>query len=177
MPLMAQNKAEKQKKAKLTKVRGLIIDKETKEPLPFVNVAFVGTTVGTTTDFDGFYEIETQWGSETIEVSYLGYISKTATVNLEEKNIIDFELESESLNLDEVVVKAKKQRYRKKNNPAVELMRKVIANKGDNSLGSNDFYEVDKYEKVELDINNITDKFKSRKAFKKFQFIFDFVDT
>jgi len=176
-PLMGQDKVEKQKRTKLTKIRGLVIDKETKEPLPFVNIAFVGTSVGTTTDFDGFYEIDTQWGSETIEVSYLGYISKTAKVNLEERNEINFELESESLNLDEVVVKAKKKRYRKKNNPAVELMRKVIANKKDNSLGSNDFYEVDKYEKVELDINNITDKFKARKAFKKFQFIFDFVDT
>lgn len=175
--LIAQDKPEKQKRTKLTKVRGLVIDKETKEPLPFVNVAFVGTTVGTTTDFDGKYEIETQWGSETIEVSYLGYLSKSAKVNLEERNVIDFELESESLKLDEVVVKAKKKRYRKKNNPAVELMRKVIANKGDNSLGSHDFYELKKYEKVELDINNITDKFKSRKAFKKFQFIFDFLDT
>ncbi len=177
IPLIAQDKTERQKRTKLTKVRGLVIDKETKEPLPFVNVAFVGTTVGTTTDFDGKYEIETQWGSETIEVSYLGYISKSAKVNLEERNVIDFELESESLKLDEVVVKAKKKRYRKKNNPAVALMRKVIANKEDNSLGSHDFYELKKYEKVELDINNITDKFKARKAFKKFQFIFDFLDT
>ena len=177
VPLIAQDKSEKLKKAKLTKVRGLVIDKDTKEPLPFVNVAFLGTTVGTTTDFDGKYEIETQWGSETIEVSYLGYISKSAKVNLGERNVIDFEIVSESLNLDEVVVKAKKKRYRKKNNPAVELMRKVIAKKGDNSLGSNDFYELKKYEKVELDINNITDKFKARKAFKKFQFIFDFLDT
>jgi len=56
-------------------------------------------------------------------------------------------------------------------------MRKVIANKGENSLGSNDYYELDKYEKVELDINNITDKFRNRKAFNKFQFIFDYVDT
>lgn len=177
VPLIAQDKPEKQKRTKLTKVKGLVIDKETKEPLPFVNVAFVGTTVGTTTDFDGKYEIETQWGSETIEVSYLGYLSKSAKVTLEERNVIDFELESESLNLDEIVVKAKKKRYRKKNNPAVELMRKVIAKKGDNSLGSHDFYELKKYEKVELDINNITDKFKARKAFKKFQFIFDFLDT
>jgi len=104
-PLMGQDKVEKQKRTKLTKIRGLVIDKETKEPLPFVNIAFVGTSVGTTTDFDGFYEIDTQWGSETIEVSYLGYISKTAKVNLEERNEINFELESESLNLDEVVVK------------------------------------------------------------------------
>lgn len=176
-PSLAQDTETKQKRTKLTRVKGIVLDKETKEPLPFVNIAFVGTSVGTTTDFDGKYEIETQWGSESIEVSYLGYVSQQAKVNLEERNVIDIELESESLKLDEVVVKAKKKRYKKKNNPAVALMRKVIANKGNNSLGSHDFYELDKYEKVELDINNITDKFKARKAFKKFQFIFDFVDT
>ena len=173
---LAQNK-DKEKNTKLTRIRGVVIDKDTKEPLPFVNLAFQGTSVGTTTDFDGKYEIETQWGSEVLEVSYLGYITATADVILEKRQVIDFALESESLNLDEVVVKAKKNRYRKKNNPSVELMRKVIANKKKNSIDNNDFYEIDKYEKVELDINNITDKFRKRKAFKKFQFVFDYVDT
>ena len=168
---------EKLKNSKLTRIKGVVIDKETKEPLPFVNLAFVGTSVGTTTDFDGKYEIETQWGSDTLEVSYLGYISAKAAVISETRQVIDFELESESLNLEEVVIKAKKKRYRKKNNPAVDLMRKVIANKKQNSLESNEFYELDKYEKIELDINNITDKFRNRKAFNKFQFIFDNVDT
>lgn len=168
---------DKERNTKLTRIRGVVIDKDTKEPLPFVNLAFQGTSVGTTTDFDGKYELETQWGSEVLEVSYLGYITATAKVILEKRQVIDFALESESLNLEEVVVKAKKKRYRKKNNPAVELMRKVIANKKQNSIDNNDFYELDKYEKVELDINNITDKFRSRKAFKKFQFVFDYVDT
>ena len=173
----AQEKPDKIKRTKLTRVKGVVLDKETKEPLPFVNLAFVGTTVGTTTDFDGKYEIETQWGSETLEATYLGYISSSATITVGERQVIDFELESESLKLDEVVVKAKKKRYRKKNNPAVELMRKVIANKGNNSLGSHDYYELDKYEKVELDLNNISEKFRKRKAFKGFEFIFEYVDT
>ncbi|MEM8906664.1 MAG: DUF5686 family protein, partial [Bacteroidota bacterium] len=76
-----------------------------------------------------------------------------------------------------VTVKAKKGRYRKKNNPAVELIRKVIKNKKKNRLESFDYYEYDKYEKVELDINNLTDKFRNRKFFKKVGFIFDYVDT
>ncbi|MFK7981333.1 MAG: DUF5686 family protein [Saprospiraceae bacterium] len=166
-----------QSSEKLTRLRGTVIDKETKEPLPFVAVAFPGTSVGTTTDFDGKYEISTQWATETIEVSFIGYKSATAAVKLGERQLIDIELESESLNLQEVTVKAKKKRYRKKNNPAVALMRKVISQKQENSLERYDHYEYDKYEKVELDINNITDKFRARKAFKKFQFIFDFVDT
>ena len=163
---------------KLTRIRGTVIDKETKEPLPFVAVAFPGTSVGTTTDFDGKYEIATQWATESLEISFIGYTSSTVAVKLGERQVIDVELASEAITFDaDVVVKAKKKRYRKKNNPAVDLMRKVIDQKQENSLSSYDHYEYDKYEKVELDINNITDKFRARKAFKKFQFIFDFVDT
>ena len=171
IPLQSQNSE------KLTRIRGTVIDLETREPLPFVAVAFPGTSVGTTTDFDGKYEIVTQWATETLEISFLGYKSYTTQVKLGEKQVIDIALEPESLNLQEVTVKAKKKRYRKKNNPAVELMRKVIANKDKNSLGNYDFYEYNKYEKVELDINNITEKFKKRKAFKNFQFVFEYIDT
>ena len=166
-----------QSSEKLTRIRGTVIDQETREPLPFVAVAFPGTSVGTTTDFDGKFEIASQWATETIEVSFLGYITYTTKIKLGERQVIDIALEPESLNLQEVTVKAKKKRYRKKNNPAVALMRKVINQKQENSLERYDHYEYDKYEKVELDINNITDKFRARKAFKKFQFIFDFVDT
>jgi len=163
---------------KLTRIRGTVIDKETKEPLPFVAVAFPGTSIGTTTDFDGKYELSTQFATASLEISFIGYTTSTVPVKLGERQVVDVELASEAITFDtDVVVKAKKKRYRKKNNPAVDLMRKVIDQKKDNSLEQYDYYEYDKYEKVELDINNITDKFRGRKAFKKFQFIFDYVDT
>ena len=175
--IFASPNLEAQSSKKLTRIKGTVIDKDTKEPLPFVAIAFPGTNIGTTTDFDGFFEIATQWGTETIEVSYIGYKTYTAKIKLGERQEVNIALESESLNLQEVTVKAKKKRYRKKNNPAVDLMRKVIANRKENRLSNFDYYEYDKYEKVELDINNITEKFRKRKAFKKFQFVFDYVDT
>ena len=73
---------EKPLKQKMTKVKGKVIDAETKEPLPFANIAFVGTTVGTTSDFDGNYFIESQWASDKIMISYLGYKSDTFPVIL-----------------------------------------------------------------------------------------------
>ncbi len=162
---------------KLTKVEGVVIDAETKEPLPFVNITFVGTTVGTVTDFDGIYSVETQHGSPQLVASYLGYRSDTVQIKLEQKQKVDFALESISLNLTEVTVSAKRGKYRKKGNPAVELIRKVIKNKKQNKLENLSYYEYDKYEKIELDLNNITEKFRKRRAFKKFKFIFDYVDT
>ena len=163
---------------KLTRVKGVVIDAQTKEPLPFVNIAFVGTTVGTTTDFDGIFSISSQWASDRLMASFIGYNSDTIQIKLGQRNSnLKFELTSTSLNLETVTVKAKKRRYRKRNNPAVDLIRNVIKNRDRNRLKGQDYFEYDKYEKVELDLNNITDKFRNRKIFKKFQFIFDNVDT
>ncbi len=167
----------KHAKQKLTKVKGTVIDAETKEPLPFVNVFFEGASVGTTTDFDGKYSMSSQWATDKITASYVGYEDVTHPVELGKNQTIDFELSSGSTTLATVEVKAKKKRYRRKNNPAVALIKKVIANKDRNRLKGQDFFEYNKYEKVELDLNNITDKFRNRKVFNKFQFIFDHVDT
>jgi len=74
-------------------------------------------------------------------------------------------------------VKAKKKRYRRKDNPAVTLMKKVIKNKDKNRLEGQAHAEYEKYEKVELAINDITEEYKQKKIFKKLQFLFDYVDT
>ncbi|MFK7808655.1 MAG: DUF5686 family protein [Saprospiraceae bacterium] len=175
--LALQAQTDRPEKQKLTKVKGTVIDGETKEPLPFVNVSFVGTSVGTTTDFDGKYSMSSQWASDKIQVSYVGYEDVVKPVVVGEKQTIDFVMGEGAVTLATATVKAKKGRYRKKNNPAIELIKKVIDNRDRNRISGQDFYEYDKYEKVELDINNITDKFRKRKVFNKFQFIFDHVDT
>ncbi len=167
----------KTKKPKFTKVKGKVIDAETKEPLPFVNVFFVGATVGTTTDFNGNYSMSTQWGTNKVGASFVGYNTKEVEITMGKTNVVNFELEPSTATLKEVTIKAKKKRYRRKNNPAVDLIKKVMDNKDRNRIRGQDYFEYDKYEKVELDLNNITDKFRNRKVFNKFQFIFDHVDT
>jgi hypothetical protein len=162
---------------KLTKIKGQITDKSTGEPLPFVNVFFEGKDIGTVTDYDGHYELITQWASEKLTASFIGYNTQTKTIEIGKSQVVDFVLVPENVSLGEVVVKSKKKRYRNKNNPAVELIKKAINNKDKNRLESLDFYEYKKYEKVELDLNNITEKFQNKKAFKKFQFVFDYIDT
>jgi hypothetical protein len=164
---------------KLTSVKGKIIDKDTKEPIPFATVAFKGTTVGTTTDLDGLYELDAKIASNQIEVASLGYETKLMPVTMGEKQTIDVELESTALLIKEVVVKGKKTRYdRSMENPAVVLMRNVIRNKEKNRLEAEDYFEVDKYEKVQFDINNFdTEALRKKRAFKNYQFILDHVDT
>ncbi len=162
---------------KMTIVKGKVIDAETKEPLPFVNVRFVGKNVGTTTDYNGEYIIRTQWPSDKLEVSFIGYKTQYKKVVKEKNQRIDFELIPESEMLDNVVIQAKGKRYRNKNNPAVELIKKVVKNKNLNRKEHLEYYKYDKYEKVEYDLNNITEKFKKKKVFKQFKFVFKYIDT
>ena len=160
-----------------TRVRGKVIDKNTKEPLPFVNVSFVGKNIGTITDYKGYFSIETQWASGRLQASFVGYEKQSFPINLGESQLVNFELQSNQIQLEEFEIKAKKIRYRNKSNPAVDLIKKVIENKDKNRKEALSFYEYDKYEKIEFDLNNISEKFMNRKAFRKLQFIFNYVDT
>jgi len=158
-------------------VYGKVVDATTKEPLPFVNVAFVGKNIGTITDYNGEYSFDTRWASAKVQASFVGYQPQEKIVSSDKNQEINFQLTSETYDLTEVEVKANRVRYRNKDNPAVELIRKVIENKSQNRKEKLDYYTYDKYEKVEFDLNNITKEFRDRKVFKKLQFVFNYVDT
>ena len=163
---------------KLTKIRGTVLDSKTKEPLPFVNVVFKGANVGTTTDFDGKYYIETQWGTNTLQASFVGYKTASKPIELGKSLTINFLLKNDAIEMETFVVKADKKRYRNKDNPAVALIKKVIEHKDDNRKESQNFYEYDKYEKIEIDLNNITEEFLDKGWLKKkFQIVIDHIDT
>ena len=102
----------KPQRKRITKVKGKVIDKDTKEPLPFVNIFFVGATIGTTTDFDGNYSMSSQWATDELGASFVGYNTQNIKVELGKTNVVNFELESSTSTLKEVTVKAKRRRYR-----------------------------------------------------------------
>lgn len=161
----------------VTKVTGTIKDAKTGEALPFVNVTFINSYVGTTTDLDGKFSIDTRFPTDSLQASYLGYTSLSLPVKKGQKQDLIFNMNSESLVLESVTVSAKKKKYSKKNNPAVELIRKVMKNKKNNRIESNEFYSYNQYEKIQFDLNNITEQFMNRKLLSSFKFIFDYVDT
>lgn len=161
----------------VTKVDGKVIDKETKEPLPFVSVYFKGSNVGVSTDLDGKYSIVTRFPTDTLVASFIGYTDLKRVIVRDEKQTIDFNLTNESLVMETVEVVAKKKKYKKKGNPAVELYKKVLANKGKNRIKGKEYYSYDKYEKIEMDLNNITEQFMDKRLLKKLDFVFSYVDT
>ena len=161
-----------------TIIKGKVTDKTTGEDLITANVSFPGTSIGAVTDFDGSYRIVTDTPGEWLHFSYLGYRSDSVRVEAGVEQVINVALEEDALTLQDVVVVAKKRkRYNRREDPAFILAQQVIDNKEKNRLESHEFYQYDKYEKIQLDLNNITDKFRNRRALRKYQFIFEYVDT
>ncbi|RLD61446.1 MAG: hypothetical protein DRJ05_02605 [Bacteroidetes bacterium] len=156
--------------AQVTKIMGKVTDSKTGEPIPFANVYLNGTTIGVTSDFDGDFSIETRTPSDTLVASYMGYYSQKKKIHKNRFQEISFSLESKNFNLSEVVVIAGE-------NPADILLRKIIANKDNNSKDKLDYYQYEVYNKMEVDANNLSEKFKNRKVLKPFKFIFENIDT
>jgi hypothetical protein len=155
-----------------TVVTGKVIDAVTKEPLPFSPVMFVGTKSGAQTDLDGNYKIETYYSSDSLKVVVLGYAPQAKKVKQGTTSVVNFELTAASNETGEVVI-----RPDDGPNPAIALMKKVLRNKKINNREKLDAYEYEAYNKVEFDLNNITEKFQDRKIFNAFEFVFEGVDT
>ncbi len=161
----------------LTRIYGTVLDATTGEPLPFVNISFEGTTIGTVSSSEGKFYIETEEATPNLKASFIGFEPKLTPIKIGESQRITIKLEETSVQLEDVVVKGEKLRYRNKGNPAVLLIKKILEHRESNRTESLDFLEYDKYEKVEFDFNNITEKFRQKKIMKNFQLVFDYVDT
>ncbi len=160
-----------------TVLKGVVTDSITKEPLPFVSLVFVNTSIGTLTDFEGKYILQTAHPISSLKVSSVGYKSAIIKVEKGKTQVINVKLVSEAFKLDVVTIKAKRQRYRNQDNPAVELIKNVIEHKNENRKEGFDYYEYEKYEKIQFALSNINENFKNKKAFKKFQFVFENMDS
>ena len=164
----------------ITVVTGTVTDGETKDPLPFVNVFLKGSTIGGITDADGNYSIHTSNTSLTeLQFSFLGYKIVTRKIVPGERQEVNVKLSPAATLLKEVEVTPGKERerYRNKNNPAVDLVREMIARKKQNRVEHYDFAEYEQYEKLQMSLSNLSDKFRQRKLFRKYKWMFENVDT
>jgi len=164
---------------KVTKVRGTVMDAKTGDPIPFAAVSFKNKNIGTITSYTGAFSLESNFATDVLVVTSLGYEPVELNITLFSNNFgLKIRLRPLQVELEEVdIVTTKKKKYKNKGNPAVELIRNVIIHRKDNRMRSLDSYSVHKYQKVEIDINNITQKFMGNPIFKSFPEIFDYVDT
>lgn len=157
-----------------TKVGGHVYDANN-DPVAFANVIFKGSSEGTITDENGRFYLESDETWQAIIISFIGY--ETIELPLEKRVNLDLKLilNESAAQLDEVVLITGKQS--KKNNPAIDILRKIWANKRENGLKRFKQFEYDKYEKVEFDINTIDSALIKSKLFRGMEFVFNQVDT
>ncbi|MFN8239394.1 MAG: DUF5686 family protein [Bacteroidales bacterium] len=160
-----------------TIVKGRVTDAKTGEPLAFVTVMLENTTVGANTDDKGNYTITTNATSYKAVFRYLGYASEFRMITPGTVNFVNIALKSSEFELGEVIVKPQKREYSNRNNPAVDLIEKVISNKKFNRKEAFSYYTYDKYEKLLFLLNDIPEKVKSNPAFRDIRFIFNNTDT
>ncbi|WP_025741189.1 DUF5686 and carboxypeptidase-like regulatory domain-containing protein [Aquimarina pacifica] len=157
-----------------TKVGGQVFDNY-KQPIPFANIVFVNSTVGTITDEDGRFYMESDDNHSEIKISFVGFETKTITLQKSVNYKMEIILEEEAAALDEVVIF--KGKTAKKNNPAVEILKKIWKNRRENGVKKFKQYTYDKYEKLEFDLNTIDSTLINSRIFNGMEFIFDDVDT
>ena len=158
-------------------IKGVVTDSVTHEPLMYISVYYQEKRdMGTITNIDGEYKLETRRNGGTLVFSAVGYISKTVKVGSGNQTI-NIQLAPDNVVLNEVVVKPKKEKYSRKNNPAVEFMKKVIEHKKAQVLEVNDYYQYDKYEKMKMSINDLTPEKLEKGIYKKYSFLKDQVEV
>ena len=156
------------------KITGRVID-EDGFAVSYASVQYRGHKIAVSSDSQGKFSIEKHPGW-VLTVSALSYKSQTISVN-EKMDFIEVKLKDDSHKLNEVVVKTKRGKYTRKDNPAVELMRRVIAAKKKTDLSNHDYYQYDKYQKITLALNDLKKEQLEGKFFSKRQYLLDQVET
>jgi len=156
-----------------TKVGGRVVD-EKNEPIAFANVILKGSKEGVITDDNGSFYFESEGNYELLIVSFVGYDSVQIKLAPGLNKDLKIVLKS-GVSLDEVTVYTGK--TSKKNNPAIDILRKIWERRRKNGLKMFKQYQYDKYEKVEFDLNTIDSAFMKNKVFKGMEFVFKQIDT
>ena len=161
-----------------TSASGIVKDSITGEPLPFVSVYFDGSTIGAMTDDNGPFTLQNNQGYTKLAAASLGYDTKFIDLKPGKKNDnLEVLLKPTAFEISEVVVKPKREKYTRKDNPAVELIKKVIAHKNDNRIEAKPEYQTEVYEKLSLSLDNFNPNLDKNKFLKKFKFIKNYLDT
>ena len=163
--------------AQQTVVTGIVTDLNSGNPIPYATIVFKGGR-GTVTDSAGKFKLvgTNQIGS--IKISYVGYKTITKNIQIGKSQVVNIIMEVDPLLSNNVTVSTNKRApYKNKNNPAVDLIKRVIANKSLNRPDSYDYIQYEEYDKIELSLSKIPEKITNSKLLKKYQFLFDNRDT
>lgn len=151
---------------------GVVVDSLTHEGLPYVAVFVEGKSAGTMTDENGRFSLAAKIPGDTLRFSMMGYSTKKVVAS----PVMTVELSPTGVTLNEVIVKPKKEKYSKKNNPAVDFLNRIRAASPLSDPKRHDYYNYDKYERINMAINDFDPDKNYSWIGKKFNFLKDHLD-
>ena len=160
MPMVAQ------------KLTGVIVDDDDGECIPYASAVYRGNHVMVSSNGEGQFSIDRHNGWK-LTFSAVGYQPLTVEISANTKSPMRIALKPEKTQLQNVTVRGRRNRYSRRDNPAVELMRRVIAAKKKTNLNNHDFYQYNKYQKLTLAFNDLSPQDLENGIFGKKQWALD----
>lgn len=129
------------------------------------------------TDEVGYFSLKTSAPVRELVATSVGYEDYLMPLTRGEKYQVTIKMRTTDYAISEVEIKPKRERYKRRGNPAVAFAKNVINSYDKYKISSSEYYSYDQYDRMTLAFNNFTDKKKTKPIFRKFQFLFDYVDT
>lgn len=159
-------------------VKGKVTSASNGEPIPFATIAVNGTTIATSADLNGDFELKYNANSNELTIYFVGYKNYIANIkDTVEGGFLDIRLTEETQSLKEVIIKTPKEKYRNKDNPAVALIKEVIDKKNKNKKIDYKYLQYQQYDKIQMAAVNVPDIIKKNPLFKKHLFVLENADT
>ncbi len=164
--------------AQFKNIRGKVTTVRSGEPIPFATIAVNGTTIATSTDMNGDFELKYDAPSNELTIYFVGYKDYVANIkDTVEGGFLDIRLEEETQFLKEAIIKTPKEKYKNKGNVAVELIKEVIDKKNKNKKVDYKYLSYEQYDKIQMAAVNVPDIIKKNPLFKKHLFVLNNADT
>jgi hypothetical protein len=154
-----------------TKIFGVVKDAVSGDVLPFVKIKFLDSKIGCFTDSLGKYSLETYYATDSVRFYLSGYVVVTKKIKKDQIQEINIQLTTAVAQIEEVIVRPPDEF------PSTILHKKVVKNKDINNKEKLSSFEYELYNKVQLDVNNIGEKFTNRNLVKRLDIIMDFLDS
>lgn len=135
-------------------ITGVVVEEATGDTIPFPSVQYKKERIATSGNAYGHFSVK-RLNGEKLTFSAVGYQELTILIGPNTPSEMRITLKTDTKQLKGVTVKSKRSKYSRKNNPAVELMKRVIAAKKRTDLANHDYYQFNKYQKITLAINDI----------------------
>ncbi len=155
---------------------GIVLDSVSGEPVPYASVMLKSAGWGKLTDDNGRFIISSPATGDSLIVSAMGYSKEVLPVSKWSSGL-RIKISPVGVRINEIIVRPKKEKYSKRNNPAVDFVNRIRRASDKNDPRNNDYLGYDKYERITIALNDISAESTKNLILKQFDFLRQYIDT